>query len=170
MEEDDSKEKKMARYKVVDRSPRFLPIVLDAQLMAGSFEYALDYLIDHEIDLSGIARRYMNDQTGAPAYDSAVMLKIVLLPWRRLLMRNVGSPHDRTVVAFDICTGGGAMSNPKAEVVSMLEALPQDASLEDIQYHLYVLEKVKRGLERAESEGAISHEDAKVRLGKWLAA
>ena len=32
----------MARYKVVDRSPRFLPIVLDAQLMAGSFEYALD--------------------------------------------------------------------------------------------------------------------------------
>jgi hypothetical protein len=28
----------MARYKLVDRSPRFLPIVLDAQLMAGSFE------------------------------------------------------------------------------------------------------------------------------------
>lgn len=39
----------MARYKLVDRSPRFLPIVLDAQLMAGSFEYALDYLIDPEI-------------------------------------------------------------------------------------------------------------------------
>lgn len=31
----------MARYKVVDRSPRFLPIVLEAQLMAGSFEYAV---------------------------------------------------------------------------------------------------------------------------------
>ena len=59
----------MARYKLVDRSPRFLPIVLDAQLMAGSFEYALDYLIDHEIDLSGIAERYANDETGAPAYD-----------------------------------------------------------------------------------------------------
>ncbi len=42
----------MARYKLVDRSPRFLPIVLDAQLMAGSCEYALDYLIDNEIDLS----------------------------------------------------------------------------------------------------------------------
>ena len=36
--------------------------------------------------------------------------------------------------------------------------------------HLYVLEKVKRGLQRAETEGAVSHEDAKARLGKWLAA
>ena len=73
----------MARYKVVDRSPRFLPIVLDAQLMTGSFEYALDYLIDHEIDFSGIAKRYVNDETGAPAYDPAVMLKIVLLAYSR---------------------------------------------------------------------------------------
>lgn len=62
------------------------------------------------------------------------------------------------------------MSSPKAEVSSMLEALPEDASLEDIQYHLYVLEKVRRGLERAETDGKISHEEAKARLGKWLAA
>ena len=61
------------------------------------------------------------------------------------------------------------MSNPKAEVVSMLEGLPQDASYEDIQYHLYVLEKVNRGLGRAQTEGAVSNEDAKARLGKWLA-
>jgi hypothetical protein len=62
-----------------------------------------------------------------------------------------------------------AMSTPKAEVTSMLEALPDDSSFEDIQYHLYVLEKVKRGIGRAETEGAISHEDAKARLNKWLA-
>lgn len=62
------------------------------------------------------------------------------------------------------------MSNPKAEAKSMIEGLPEDASLEDIQYHLYVLEKVKRGIGRAEAEGVISHEDAKARLGKWLAA
>ena len=46
----------------------------------------------------------------------------------------------------------------------------KSSSLEDIQYHLYVLEKVKRGLERAASEGVVSHEDAKARLGKLLAA
>ena len=59
-------------------------------------------------------------------------------------------------------------STPKAEVVSMLESLPDESSYEDIQYHLYVLEKVKRGLERTETEGAVSHEEAKTRLGKWL--
>ena len=60
------------------------------------------------------------------------------------------------------------MKSPKAEVASMLKALSENASLKDIQYHLYVLEKVKRGLGRTESENAISQEDAKVRLGKWL--
>lgn len=61
------------------------------------------------------------------------------------------------------------MSSPKDEVASLLGKLPDDASYEDIQYHLYVLEKVRRGLERAGSEGAVSHEEAKARLGKWLA-
>ncbi|MEO8630453.1 MAG: transposase [Betaproteobacteria bacterium] len=73
----------MARYKVVDRNPRFMAVVLDAQLIAGSFEYALDYLIDNEIDLAKLHQRYRNDDTGAPAYDPGVMLKIVLLAYSR---------------------------------------------------------------------------------------
>jgi len=60
--------------------------------------------------------------------------------------------------------------NPKAEVATMLESLPETSSFEDIQYHLYVLEKVKRGLQRADTEGAISQVEAKARLGKWLGA
>jgi len=60
------------------------------------------------------------------------------------------------------------MNTAKAEVTSMLESLPDDASLEDIQYHLYVLEKVKKGVERAEQEGVVEHSEVKARLGKWL--
>jgi len=60
------------------------------------------------------------------------------------------------------------MSNPKAEVASMLKSLPANSSYEDIQYHLYVLEKVNRGLDRAKKEGAIPHKKAKKRLAKWL--
>lgn len=60
------------------------------------------------------------------------------------------------------------MSSPKAEVASMLEALADDVDFEDIQYHLYVLEKVNRGLERVETEGAVPHEEVKKRLSKWL--
>lgn len=61
------------------------------------------------------------------------------------------------------------MTTPKVEVALMLEALPDDSGFEDIQYHLYVLEKVKRGLQRVETDGVISHENAKARLEKWLA-
>ncbi|WP_157045750.1 hypothetical protein [Polaromonas sp. JS666] len=48
----------MARYKLVDRSPKFIPVVLDAQIQPGSFEYALDHLVDHELDLSCLHARY----------------------------------------------------------------------------------------------------------------
>lgn len=60
------------------------------------------------------------------------------------------------------------MVSVKEEVASLLERLPDDCSLEDIQYHLYVLEKVRRGLERADTEGVIGQEEAEARLSKWL--
>lgn len=61
------------------------------------------------------------------------------------------------------------MSAPKSEVAAMLSTLPESSSFEDIQYYLYVLEKIKRGLDRVDSEGDVSHDDAKKRLSKWLA-
>ena len=73
----------MARHKLADRSPRFLPIVLESRLVPGSFEHALDVLVDTEIDLSRLATRFCNDETRAPAYDPAVLLKIVLLAYSR---------------------------------------------------------------------------------------
>lgn len=45
------------------------------------------------------------------------------------------------------------MSTVKEDVKALLDKLPEDCSLEDIQYHLYVIEKVRRGIERAEKEG-----------------
>ena len=38
---------------------------------------------------------------------------------------------------------------------ALLTELPDDCSLEDIQYHLYVIEKVRNGLEVADSQDAI---------------
>ena len=59
------------------------------------------------------------------------------------------------------------MSIAKNEVQSLLEKLPDDCTLEDIQYHLYVVEKVRRGIDRAEKEDEMSQQDAEKRLGKW---
>ena len=60
------------------------------------------------------------------------------------------------------------MQTAKQEVASLLERLPESSSLEDVQYHLYVIEKIRRGLERAETEGTLSQAQSEDRLGKWL--
>jgi hypothetical protein len=51
---------------------------------------------------------------------------------------------------------------------SLLHKLPENCSLEDIQYHLYVLDKVRRGLDDARQHGTLSQEDVEKRLSKWL--
>jgi len=60
------------------------------------------------------------------------------------------------------------MSTAKQDVESLLHKLPEDSSVEDIQYHLYVLDKVRRGLEDARINGALSQEEVEARLTKWL--
>ena len=60
------------------------------------------------------------------------------------------------------------LKTAKDEVRELLENLPDDASLEDIQYHLYVRQKIQRGLEAAEEGRTISHEEASRRMSRWL--
>ena len=60
------------------------------------------------------------------------------------------------------------MGTAKEEVEALLSKLPDDCSIEDIQYHLYVIEKVRKGLDSADSEETLSQEEVERRLGKWL--
>jgi len=59
------------------------------------------------------------------------------------------------------------MSTAKEEVKALLDKLPDDCSLEDVQYHLYVVEKINRGIDCAEKEGTMSQSDVERKLGKW---
>ena len=69
----------MARYKDYSyEQTKLIPISFHHQILPGTFEYTLNYLIDNEVDLSLFEQRYRNDETGAPAYDPAVLLKIIL--------------------------------------------------------------------------------------------
>lgn len=56
-----------------------LPVNFSEQIIPGSFECAVNWLVDHEIDLSVFDARYHNDETGASACDPSVLLKIVLV-------------------------------------------------------------------------------------------
>jgi hypothetical protein len=60
------------------------------------------------------------------------------------------------------------MSTAKQQVESLLHKLPENCSLEDIQYHLYVLEKIQQGLDDARQRGTVSQAEAETQLGKWL--
>ena len=108
----------MARYKHIDTSPRFIAVDLEQQLLPGTFEHALNYLIDHEVDLSGFDARYQNDATGAAAYPPGLLLKVVLFAYSQGIVSSRGieracreqvtfialsgdsAPHFTTIAAF----------------------------------------------------------------------
>jgi len=108
----------MARYKHIDTSPRFLAVDLEAQLLPGTFEHALNHLLDHEIDLSAFDARFNNDEVGASAYPPGMLLKVVLLAYSRGIVSSRGidracrehvtfialsgdtCPHFTTIAAF----------------------------------------------------------------------
>ncbi len=56
----------------------------------------------------------------------------------------------------------------KHDVIAGLETLPERATMLDIQYRLYVIEKVRKGEESLKKHGGIPHEQVKKKLAKWL--
>ncbi|MBS0558134.1 MAG: hypothetical protein JSR27_12035 [Proteobacteria bacterium] len=56
----------------------------------------------------------------------------------------------------------------KHDVERLLEQLPDTSTLEDIQYHLYVLEKVQRGRADIADGRSLTAEQARARLARWL--
>ena len=60
------------------------------------------------------------------------------------------------------------MSTAKEEIRKLLDRLPDDASFEDIQYHIYVREKIQKGLTDVEAGRTLTQEEAERRMSKWL--
>jgi transposase len=108
----------MARYKHIDTSPRFLAVDLQRQLLPGTFEHALNHLLDHELDLTGFDVRFNNDVTGASAFPPAMLLKVILFAYSQGIIssRNIeracrehvtfialsgdSQPHFTTIAGF----------------------------------------------------------------------
>ena len=74
----------MARYKPYSyEQTTMIPICFDRQIRPGTFEYALNFIVDNELDLTVFDRKYCNDDNGAPAYNPSIMLKIVLYAYSK---------------------------------------------------------------------------------------
>jgi predicted transcriptional regulator len=63
---------------------------------------------------------------------------------------------------------GVDMATAKKAVSELLKKLPDNCSLEDVQYHLYVLQKVERGLKDAEEGRVYSQQEVEQMMAKWL--
>jgi len=74
----------MARYKDYSYDQGIMiPIDFSKQIVPGTLEHTINWVVDNKIDLSKLAEKYNNDRAGAPAYDPAILLKIVLLAYSR---------------------------------------------------------------------------------------
>lgn len=60
------------------------------------------------------------------------------------------------------------MKTARDEVRDLLEGLPDDASLEDIQYHIYVRQKVQKGLGAAREGRTLTHDEVVRRMSRWI--
>lgn len=60
------------------------------------------------------------------------------------------------------------MQTTKQEVSNLLNRLPDDCILEDVQYHLYVLQKIERGLKDVEEGRVYTQEEVEKKMSKWL--
>jgi transposase len=129
----------MARYKYIDTNPRFLAVDLTRQLLPGTFEHALNHLLDHEIDVSHFDARFRNDATGATAYPPAMLLKVVLFAYSQGIVSSRGieracrehvtfialcgdtAPHFTTIARF-VSTLSEDIAHVFAAVVTICDA------------------------------------------------
>jgi transposase len=74
----------MPRYKPYDyKQSKLVVLDYEAQLQPSTFEHALHHLIDKKLDLSIFDVRFKNDDAGRPAYDPAILLKIILFAYSK---------------------------------------------------------------------------------------
>jgi hypothetical protein len=62
------------------------------------------------------------------------------------------------------------MITPREEARRILDSLPDGASWEDIQYSIYVRERLERGRREADDEKLIDQDEIEVRMERWLNA
>ena len=87
---------------------------------------------------------------------------------------SISSPEDVALFASALLgyrtrvRGRQAVQTAKQEVQQLLDDLSDDATLEDIQYHLYVKQKIAQGLADVAAGRVLSQDEIELRFAKWL--
>ena len=67
-----------------------------------------------------------------------------------------------------ILKDGTAMATAKEEIRKMIDTLPDDVTWEDLQYSIYVRERVDRGRREADQENLLDQDEVETRMKQWL--
>jgi len=111
----------MAKYKSYDYAQTLLVAVsLDEQLEPGTLEHTIHYVVQERLDLTSFDQQYHNDETGSPAYDPRLLLKVVLLGYARgkLSSRKLEAACQTNIVFMALTCGQTPDHSTIAEFVS----------------------------------------------------
>ena len=115
----------MPRFKPYDDTSQnlLLPINLAEQLVPGTFEYTLNYQVNHEIDTSIFHEHYHNKQTDRLAYDPAMLLKVVLFAYSRgiTLSRKIEKAYRENVVFMALSANSQPHFTTIADFISRMQ-------------------------------------------------
>jgi len=56
----------------------------------------------------------------------------------------------------------------KEQAIELIKSLPDDCTLEDIQYHLYVRAKVEKGIRAIDEGRVVSQDEAEKKVKEWV--
>lgn len=60
------------------------------------------------------------------------------------------------------------MSTVKRQIQELLDELPEDCTIEDVQHRLYLLQSFRNGLQSAETEPTYTQEEIEAEFAAWL--
>ena len=96
----------MANYKPdFSCQAKFIPVDFSLQILPGTFEYALNHIVNHHLDLKPFDELYNNDAKGAAAYSPAVMLKIILYAYAHGIIssRRIAQACETNITLMALC-------------------------------------------------------------------
>lgn len=101
-----------------------VPVTLSEQLVPGSLEHTIHYLVEERLDMRGFDERYRNDETGRRAYDPRVLMKVVLYGYSLGMKgsRRLEAACKQNVIFMALTCGEKPDHSTIADFVSGMEA------------------------------------------------
>jgi transposase len=101
----------------------FVPLKLSDQIIEGTLDYTIQFLIDDKIDISAFEKKIKNDTTGRPAYNPRVLLKLILFAYANGInsSRRIQKFAEQNIVAMALAENQAPDFTVIADFISGME-------------------------------------------------